>query len=188
MKWTAIVCLSVALMASTAGADVFRATPNLAIPDNDPNGVTTTLNAGPSCTMTDVDIALEVNHTWLGDLIFRVTHGAVTVAIVDRPGVPASTFGCGGDLACARPIVLDDEAATPIEGFCQTSIPAGNYGPNEALTGFDGLDETGDWTLFVSDNAQADTGTVCAWEVRTTCQPNAVEATTWGAVKERFSR
>jgi hypothetical protein len=174
------------VLASTAGADVFRSEPNLVVPDNDANGVTDTQQANPSCTINDVDIAIEMNHTWVGDLIFRITHNNVTVTIVDRPGVPNTTFGCGSDAACDRVIVLDDESVTPIETFCINPFPAGSYGPNEALSAFDGMDQSGDWEIFVSDNAQADTGTLCAWEVRTTCGVNPVQASTWGAIKEYF--
>ena len=189
MRLTAIVLLLVALLGSVATADVFRAEPNVAIPEFPAPGITTSLQASPTCTITDVNIALEVVHTWIGDLLFRVTHNAVTVTIVDRPGEPAGQFGCSSELACADPIVLDDEASAPIETTCNPGgpFPPGSYRPNQPLTAFDGLDQAGQWDLFAQDNAGGDTGTICAWEVRTTCAPAPVEAATWGRIKERYA-
>jgi subtilisin-like proprotein convertase family protein len=195
MRLLAIAFLVVVLVPGSAMADLFRATPDLAIPDNDPAGVTTSLEASPSAVIGDVNIVLEVDHTWTGDLIFKVTHGGTTVTIADRPGRTASGVGCGADLACARPVILDDEAATiPIEcsapSDCATCFPgdivaAGSYIPNEVLSAFDGADQTGTWTLFVSDNAADDVGVVCAWEVRTN-NTVAVEPATWGRVKASY--
>jgi subtilisin-like proprotein convertase family protein len=189
MRLTAIVCLFVALLASVAVADVHRSEPNVAIPDAPNPGITTSLQASPTCTITDVNIALEVVHTWVGDLLFRVTHNAISVVIVDRPGEPATQFGCSSELACDGPIVLDDEANTPIETTCAPGqpFPPGTYRPNAPLTAFDGQDQAGQWDLFAQDLAQADMGTICAWEVRTTCVPTAVEPVTWGRIKEHYA-
>ena len=111
MKPLIMVCLAAVLVPGLATADLFRSEPGLAIPDNVAVGIADTLEASPSLTISDLNLALEVDHTWVGDLIFRVTHGGVTVTIVDRPGVPSNTAGCRAHLACTRQIVLDDEAA-----------------------------------------------------------------------------
>ena len=193
-RFLAVAFLVFVLGPGSAMADLFRATPGLAIPDNDPAGATTSLEASPSLTIADVNISLEVVHTWVGDLIFKVTHGATTVTIVDRPGGTGSGVGCNADPACDRPVILDDEAAAPIEcaapADCATCFPgglvaAGSFIPNELLSAFDGADQAGTWTLFVSDNALQDTGTVCAWEVRTN-NTVAVEPVTWGRIKAGY--
>jgi hypothetical protein len=199
MRTLAIVILSLALATAVATADTFRSEPNILIPDNLKAGVSDTLDASPSCTISDVDIALEITHTWIGDLLIQVSHGATTVDLVDRPGrAPAGTnVGCSSDLACVRQIVLDDdgggieiECAAP--AACTTcfpggQVPAANYIPNEPLTAFDTTDQVGEWILLVADNEALDTGTLCAWELRTTCGPSAVEPTTWGNIKARYS-
>jgi hypothetical protein len=200
MRTLAIVILSLALASAAATADVFRSEPSLPIPDDTPTGVTDTLTAIATCVMNDVDIALEIDHTWVGDLLVQVTHGGTTVTLIDRPGrAPGGTnVGCESDLACIRQIVLDDdgggigiECAAP--AACTTcfpggQVPAANYIPNEPLTAFDTADQAGDWILLVSDNEGLDIGTLCAWEVRTTCGPNAVEPATWGQVKARYGQ
>jgi hypothetical protein len=192
MKWKAMGCMLVTWLPAVVAADVFRSDlePDLVVPDNNSAGVSTSLQANPACTITDVNIAIEMAHSWVGDLIFKVIHDGVTVAIVDRPGIPPSTQGCSSDLDCGqqRQIVLDDEVTTEIETFCPLpDIVGGTYKPNEVLAAFDGHDQSGTWTLFVADNQLEDAGTLCAWEVRTTCQANAVEPATWGAIKTRYS-
>ena len=201
MRSLVLIVLALALAATGASADVFRAEPNIVLPDSGVVEVTTdTLTASPSCQMTDVDIALEIEHTWLGDNIIDITHGGTTVIIVDRPGVPpqGGTVGCGADLACIRPIVFDDESggiaiecAAPANcGTCfpgiPSQVPAGSYLPNEALSAFDNTDQAGDWVIGIRDMALQDTGTLCAWEVRTTCTAMSVEPTTWGSIKARY--
>ena len=203
MRTLAIVFSLLALATAVASADTFRAEPNLAIPDNNPAGITDTLSASPSCTMNDVDIVLEIDHTWVGDLIITIQHAGNTVTIVDRPGrAPGGTnVGCSADMACVRQVILDDETAgnppPAIECAAPSSctvcfpggqVPAQSFIPNGALTAFDSSDQAGDWIISVSDNEGLDTGTICAWEVRTTCGPSAVEPTTWGTIKARYSK
>jgi subtilisin-like proprotein convertase family protein len=199
MRSLVLIVLALALAATGASADVFRAEPNIVLPDSGVVEVTTdSLTASPSCQMTDVDIALEIEHTWAGDNVIDITHGGTTVRIVDRPGVPPQGMGvgCGADFACVRPIVFDDdgggiaiECAAPANcGSCfpNGQVPTGSYLPNEALSAFDNADQAGEWIISVRDMALQDTGTLCAWEVRTTCNTMSVEPTTWGSIKARY--
>lgn len=148
----------------------FVSDPNVDIPDNDPVGVTDSINVPASFTLTDVDIDLVVPHTWVGDLVVTITHGS-TVAVIDRMGFPTLPFGCNSN---DLDVVLDDENAGgggPIEDLCgpndasptPTSPP--NYIPSGALSAFDGMDSSGLWTITISDNAQADTGILVHWSL-----------------------
>ncbi len=140
-------------------------TPGVAIPDNDPLGVSTILNIAADETITDLDLDLDITHTWVGDIAVTLESPMGTVVTVyDRPGVPASTFGCSGNDVLAT---LDDEAATPVEDECGGGVPAiaGSFIPNEALSAFDGQSTMGDWILTVSDNAGGDTGTLNAFTI-----------------------
>jgi hypothetical protein len=203
MRTLAIVFSLLALATAVASADTFRAKPNLSIPDNVPAGVTDTLSASPSCTINDVDIVLEVDHTWVGDLVVTITHAGTTVTLVDRPGrAPGGTnVGCSADMGCVRQVVLDDETggspppaiecASPLP--CTTCFPGGqvpaqSFIPNEVLSVFDTSDQAGDWIISIADNEALDTGTICAWEVRTSCGPSAVEPATWGKIKARYQQ
>jgi subtilisin-like proprotein convertase family protein len=138
--------------------------PALAIPDNNSAGIDDTITVADSATIADLNVYLRADHTFVGDLIFTLEHvdTGTTVVIYDRPGAPPGTFGCGQD---DLEIILDDEALSPIEGVCNPAAPAqfGSFMPNNPLAAFDGEDKSGMWTLNVSDNAGADTGTLIEW-------------------------
>lgn len=114
--------------------------------------------------VTDVNVTLVANHTWVGDLDFRLIHEGVTRVLIDNPGIPASTFGCSGD---NLNVVLDDEGAGgPVENVCNVAPPAisGTRTPNQALSGFDGQNAAGAWSLVIDDSfAGGDNGTLTQW-------------------------
>ena len=143
---------------------VYEAAPNLAIPDDDVEGVTHTINVPDSFTILDAEFDLAITHTYVGDLIVVVEHSGITATIVNRPGVPTSTFGCRED---NFDIILDDEGTGgAIEDQCVDDLSSPpNYTPNELLSVFDGMDAAGDWVIWVSDNASADTGTLDRWSL-----------------------
>ncbi len=138
--------------------------PNTAIPDANAVGLTTTLNISDTFTLADLNFSTVTTHTWVGDLIYDLTHvpTATNVVIFDRPGVPATTFGCGGDNINAT---LDDDSGTPVENECGGGIPTinGTFTPNNALSAFDGESFAGDWNLRVRDFASPDPGTLNQW-------------------------
>jgi uncharacterized repeat protein (TIGR01451 family) len=144
-------------------ASAICSTPGLNIPDGDPPGVSDTLSAVGGI-LTDLDLSISATHTWVGDLVFTLTHvdTSTSVTVVDRPGVPDTTYGCDGDNIDAT---LDDEAASPVETECAAGIPAieGAFTPNNPLDAFDGEDLSGEWRLAVSDHVQADPGVLQAW-------------------------
>ncbi|MEM7083261.1 MAG: thrombospondin type 3 repeat-containing protein [Pseudomonadota bacterium] len=137
--------------------------PNVAIPDNSAAGVDSSLTVPSGGALTDLNVSLMATHTYVGDLIFTLTHDdtGTSVIMVDRPGVPASGFGCGNNNVDAT---IDDESGTPVETTCLTDPAlAGVLSPNNPLSAFDGEDLSGSWTLNVSDNAGIDTGTMDTW-------------------------
>ncbi|HWT14287.1 MAG TPA: M36 family metallopeptidase, partial [Patescibacteria group bacterium] len=139
----------------------FCSTTDIVIPDNLPAGASGSLVVANGGTITDLDLSVVATHTWVGDLIFTLTHveSGTSVIAIDRPG-RTGTSGNG----CNRPNIdatLDDEAASPVESQCTTGTAInGTFTPNNPLAAFDGLDRAGTWRLTVSDNAGADTGTV----------------------------
>lgn len=138
--------------------------PGLAVPDNNPTGVSDNLVSSTLGTLSDLNVSIDTSHTWVGDLIFTILHvdTGTSVRIIDRPGVPASTFGCSGNNIGA---ILDDEALSPVENECAGGVPTinGAFSPNNPLSAFDGEDLSGTWRLTVSDNAAGDTGTLDEW-------------------------
>ena len=150
-------------------------TPQLPIPDNNPTGASDTLNVAADLTIADFNVYIDATHTWVGDLRFNFTHvdTGTTVTLINRPGNPASTFGCSGD---NYDVTVDDEGTdTPIENQCGASAPAitgvapgGDPPSTSLLAAFDGESTLGAWTLTAIDNAGGDTGTLMEWCVEVT--------------------
>ena len=170
------------------GTTVSYTGPPVAFPDNAPAGVNIMLPVAGVGTVTDLNFRFDplmggtcdgtigdtdcaINHTWVGDIIIKITppDGAPTVSIFDRPGVPTvSTVGCNNNNIGA--ILLNDEGGFPaveVQGnpssaACNTAFlfPTGSFSPNNPLSAFDGENANGTWTINVSDNAGGDTGSV----------------------------
>ena len=142
---------------------VFSNTTPVAIPDNTPAGVTSTITVPAGANISDLDVRItDLDHTWVGDLKMTLKGpDNTTITLMNRPG--SGTFGSSGDNFTNT--VLDDEATTPIEQI--PNAPAtdftGSWKPDEALSAFDGKAPAGIWTLTVSDNESPDAGTLNAW-------------------------
>jgi len=105
--------------------------PAVAIPDNVQTGVNIPIVVGAACTVTDLNFrfdgtaspdpastAVGVNHSWVGDLKFRLTSpGGTSVTFFDRPGLPASALGCDSNNLAALTLV-DDGAFSTVETQC----------------------------------------------------------------------
>jgi len=119
----------------------FCSTPNLAIPDNNPTGVSDVisvdLDPADETTVSEVAVLIDITHTYQGDLI-------VTLTSPDGTSVPLHNRSGG--------------STDNIYGWYPDDLdPAGDLGL------FAGLATDGDWTLTVSDNAGIDTGTLNEW-------------------------
>jgi hypothetical protein len=139
------------------------------IPDGAPGGVVSPLHVRGCFPIDDLDLSLQTSHTWVGDLSYTLTHldTGTTVVVLDRPGVPASTYGCSGEDV---DVLLDDDAAFSVEDWCGGATPAIGGAlvpgdpPNVDLFGpFRGEETCGDWELNVVDHAADYTGTVGPW-------------------------
>ena len=135
----------------------------IAIPDNDPGNpvILELINPGGG-VITDLDICINIDHTWVGDLYVEVEHlnTGTTVVLIDQPGVPGlSIVGCLGENVRA---LVADEAANPIEDECAIATPTinGAFRPNEPLSAFDGEVFDGTWQIRITDRAPGDTGSV----------------------------
>ena len=157
---------------TTSAADLFCSSPALAIPDGvlsaDDNLVIAQAGA-----ITEIDMSLDVTHTFVGDLRFTLTHQdtGTSAILVNRPGKPAlGNYGCSGENIIAT---LSDSATLAIEDECLTTIPAiaGVLLPNNPLSVFAGEDLAGTWTLTSEDLAGADTGTLNEWCLAATQVP-----------------
>ncbi len=113
--------------------------PALSIPDSDPSGVSTQVLVTEGDIMVDVNVDIDIKHTWIGDLIVELSSPeGTTVRLHSRSGGSANDILTNYDLVT------------------QPSGPG-------ALSDFDGENPIGLWTLFVSDNVGGDTGIINEW-------------------------
>lgn len=149
-------CTVVAQFEAVGGGGLCQET-DLAIPDDDPNGATSVLAAPAGGAIEKLEVELDIDHTWVGDLKIELQHsGGTLVTLMDRPNCSGTDVN----------VILDDDAAASIQDDCQDQDPAYpdvRYSPLGSLADFNGLPVGGNWTLRISDNAGADLGTLRRW-------------------------
>jgi subtilisin-like proprotein convertase family protein len=113
------------------------ATPNLAIPDNKPAGVTSQVAVAEAGNIDQVEVTVDIQHTYVGDL--RVSVAApwgATAVLHDRTGAGTDDL---------------------IRTYTSQNTPA--------LAAWAGQPSTGNWTLQVADIAPRDVGMLRRWEL-----------------------
>jgi subtilisin-like proprotein convertase family protein/V8-like Glu-specific endopeptidase len=103
----------------------------------------------------DVDVLLNLTHTYDGDLdIFLIGPNGTRVELTTDNG------GTGEDFVDT---IFDDEAETAITSG---SAPfTGRFRPEGTLADLDGISSAGTWTLEITDDAGADQGQLTGWAV-----------------------
>lgn len=140
--------------------------PNAPLGDN----TTTTIDfvVSEDLMLTDLNLFADINHSFVGDLEIRLRSPNNTeVTLLDRPGVPGSTNGCGdNDMV----VTFDDDAVFDLEGHCPGSTPwyTGDAAPVQPLSAFNGESTAGTWQLIVVDHAGQDSGVINQWRLETT--------------------
>jgi subtilisin-like proprotein convertase family protein len=159
--------------------------PGLAIPNSTPAGVNDDLILNLPGRITDLDVRLNLPHTWVGDLRVVLTHleTGTSVVVLDRPDTGGSPepgeAGCAGDNVVA---VFADEASVGVGSRCGIGTPtiAGTVRPDGILSSFDGELALGTWRLNVSDNSASpidpDTGTLVGWCLQITTSTGGPDA------------
>ncbi|MBD3335544.1 MAG: T9SS type A sorting domain-containing protein, partial [Candidatus Eisenbacteria bacterium] len=115
---------------------------DLPIPDNNPSGVSDEMEISIGASVSMIEVYVDITHTYIGDLIVRLqSPEGTTVTLHDRSGGSADN----------------------LVGWYPSELT-----PAESLDAFIGETTDGTWTLFVSDNAGADLGTLNEWCLRIT--------------------
>ncbi|HEX8103234.1 MAG TPA: proprotein convertase P-domain-containing protein [Solirubrobacteraceae bacterium] len=131
------------------------ASPGIAIPDGDATGVTTSMTLPAGGRVADVDIKLNITHTYDGDVqAFLIHPDGTTVKLFAGVGDSGHNF---------TDTVLDDEAATSI--VSGTAPFTGSFRPEGSLAALDGKPIGGVWELKLVDTAAQDTGTLTSWGI-----------------------
>ncbi len=113
-------------------------------------GVTNfTIDVADSFTISDLNVNVSIDHTYVSDLRVRlIGPDGTVVTLVNRRGGSRDNIR----------VQFDDEAATSITAA--TGNLDGAFKPERALAAFDGKNAQGRWTVEVTDYARLDTGTI----------------------------
>ncbi len=156
---------------SAGGQIVFTSSPNTAIPDNNPFGILDTIVVGDSFSVLDLEVEIDISHTWIGDLCVSLSKdGGGAQLLMSRIGADTGGNAChsGSPFGCSENnmnVVLDDDAGSSIEDQCAAGL-SGTYAPDPgSLASFIGGDSAGSYTLNVVDNAAGDLGALVSWSL-----------------------
>lgn len=152
------------------------------------------MSGGADGPMRQLAIELEINHTWIGDLVVRLEYYDCTTGVVlqgtdlicrprgfeDQDNVPCGTstgFGCSGNLGKSRNdipqpdsqryLFADESTNILDDGGCAAVLGSGCYqaSPGNYLVGFEGLPRGKCFRMIVSDWKVGDVGTLSSWGV-----------------------
>jgi subtilisin-like proprotein convertase family protein len=146
----------------TNSCNTYTNATSLPIPDgvgaNAPGAtVTSTIVVPVTGTLSDVNIGLNVTHTWPNDLVIGISHPNATQDLVWNRS-------CGSN---------DNFNITMSDGspaFSCVANMTGTFSPASPLAVFNGLVSNGTWTLSATDFYNADPGTVNSWSVEVCTQ------------------
>ncbi len=122
-----------------------------------------TFSVSESMTITDVNVGVNVTHTYRGDLRMRLTSpNATTANFIWGSGANRKNYDVLVDSDSANGLDDgdDDNVASPYYENERTAHPdTGASAPNNALDAFDGETSNGTWTLEICDASAGDSGT-----------------------------
>ena len=118
--------------------------------------VNSTLAIAATDVISDVNITLDITHTWVNDLTITLISPAGTqVQLVVQPCASA---------ALNNIVATFDDAGVPIVCGNNPAI-AGTVKPIQLLSAFNGQTMNGTWTLRVLDSFAADGGSLNSWSL-----------------------
>ncbi len=133
---------------------------------------TSSISVTANFTIAKAEAAFVIQHPWQGDLkINLVKVGGPSAILVDRPGVPATTYGFSthdfGAPASPGYFRASDTAAAaydmPAVSAPGIGQPVGSWKSEGSLAAFNGVTSAGDWELHVTDCAGGEYGNINAF-------------------------
>lgn len=112
--------------------------PGLTIPDNNPIGIERTLNVTESGQIQDLEVSVDITHTYIGDL---------TVTLVSPAGIQVALHGRSG-------------------GSQDNIVRSYRFADTPVLQGLHGQPVQGTWRLRVADLEAADMGKLNRWGLK----------------------
>lgn len=129
--------------------------------------VNSTLNIPAGGTISDINITMNITHTWINDL---------TAILISPNATQVQLFALPCTSADIQNIVatFDDAGSTVVCGT--TPGISGTVQPTGTLSSFNGLSSTGTWTLRIVDAYNQDGGVLNSWSLNVcTIQPLGIE-------------
>ncbi|MBS0656955.1 MAG: PEP-CTERM sorting domain-containing protein [Verrucomicrobia bacterium] len=199
---TALVLVGSAATAEAQFLEVYNATPNVTIPDNDLTGVASTITVPGSSILdiTSLTVTLTVTGGFNGDFFAYLVHTAINgssagfVTLLNRVG---TTSGNPDGYADSGFDVTFTNSGSDIHLYQLVSNPAGGqlfgtWSPDgravspfavtdatprtDSLLSFNGFGAAGTWTLYIADVAGGDQGQFVSWGLQIAGVP---EPSTW---------
>jgi subtilisin-like proprotein convertase family protein len=133
---------------------------------------TLTIGATDSVTISDLNVQLDISHTYVSDLNVRLTSPSGT-----QVQLFANRCGSNNNVNA----LFDDAGIAIVCG--QNPAISGTVLPSQALAAFNGQVSQGVWTLTVTDTFNQDGGTINGWGINI-CSP----ASTLEIAKSELSR
>ncbi|AMC11196.1 hypothetical protein Lupro_07975 [Lutibacter profundi] len=116
---------------------------------------TSIINITDNLTISDVNITIDISHTYIQDLVISIiAPDATEIVLFDRE--------CNGENDIL--VTYDDAAAGIFD--CANSAVSATVIPTNLLSGFNGKNSVGDWTLKVVDWYDGDFGDINSWSIQ----------------------
>lgn len=172
------------------GASVVITKPvNTTVPDNSPIGLVSVIPVSSNEQVVSVELHLHITGGWNGDLYAYLEHNGVISVLLNRPGRTADNLA--GAASSGMSVTFSDDAqfddihtaisntlGESVTGFFQPDGRAADpdtvtdLSPRSLfLSGFQGLDADGDWTLFIADLGAGDESFLVDWTLTLTTVP-----------------
>jgi subtilisin-like proprotein convertase family protein len=190
---TAILLLALARSAQADFVSTMTANSGFAnsgaIPDGSMTGWSDTRTVSGIGNISDVSVTLNLSGGWNGDLYAYLVHGSGFSVLLNRVG--RGTGNAPGYGAAGMNVTLND-AAGILANIHSVSVPTsgGTYqpdgrnisplssvatfhsaSPSALLSSFNGLNPSGNWTLFIADVSGGDVSTVNGWSLQIASVP-----------------
>jgi gliding motility-associated-like protein len=126
------------------------------IPDAAPEGLRSVLSIPQKIRITDVDVILNIEHSYVGDLQITLTHPDGTEMLL----IAADNQDTGSDFT---ETIFDDAAVFDLTN--KEAPYTGRFRPEELLSVYNGKFSDGDWVLAVVDKSEEDEGVLRNWRL-----------------------
>ncbi|MCB0525663.1 MAG: proprotein convertase P-domain-containing protein, partial [Saprospiraceae bacterium] len=169
-----LTCCDYSLPCNASTAPIFgsadlnaNATSNTVVNIVDNQTVTSTIDIGACAgsSILDVNVNLNITHTWVGDLRVQViSPSGTSVVLWPNQCTTADNlnFGADDESPLCSNLCADYNAGLVLQPI---ACLGPGFGSTDFLAKFDGEDPAGTWTLSVNDNATGDTGTINSWSL-----------------------